>query len=172
MGHSFQLISILVQIFDSVVAIPLAARLHEGIVLSNRDKRTLLDKMLILLKSLFVKPLFYFVGDAYYCNKKMVNGLIKCGNNLVIRARTNAVAYEQPIDDGKIKRGRKRIYGKKIALKSLFDQLSGWTEDDSPVYGEKNTKIRYLVKDRLCHPVGKPSDSFWLNIQHAVAASS
>ncbi len=70
MGHSFQLISILVQIFDSVVAIPLAARLHKGIILPNRDKLTLLDKMLILLKSLFVKPLFYFVGDVYYCNKK------------------------------------------------------------------------------------------------------
>ena len=34
---------------NSVFAVPLAMRIHEGLVWSNRDQRTLLDKMLALL---------------------------------------------------------------------------------------------------------------------------
>jgi hypothetical protein len=42
-------------------------RIHEGLVWSNRDRRTLLDKMLALLNIAAVPDPFYFVGDAYYC---------------------------------------------------------------------------------------------------------
>ena len=38
-----------------------------GKVWSNRDKRTLLDKMLGLLDILAIKVPFYFVADAYEC---------------------------------------------------------------------------------------------------------
>src|SRR4029077_13363259 len=44
MGHSLQAVSLLVQAASSVFAVPLAARIHEGVVWSNRDRRTLLDK--------------------------------------------------------------------------------------------------------------------------------
>jgi hypothetical protein len=43
--------------------VPLAVRIHEGLVWSNRDKRTLLDKMLGLLDILAIKVPFYFWGD-------------------------------------------------------------------------------------------------------------
>ena len=49
MGHSLQAVSLLVQAAASVFAVPLAVRIHEGVVWSNRDRRTLLDKMLALL---------------------------------------------------------------------------------------------------------------------------
>src|SRR6202051_4124981 len=49
MGHSLQAVSMLVHAANSVLAVPLAVRIHEGLVWSNRDKRTLLDKMLGLL---------------------------------------------------------------------------------------------------------------------------
>ena len=49
MGHSLQAVSLLVQAAASVFAVPLAIRIHEGVVWSNRDRRTLLDKMLALL---------------------------------------------------------------------------------------------------------------------------
>ena len=45
-GHSLQAVSLLVQAASSVFAVPLAARIHEGVVWSNRDRRTLLDKMI------------------------------------------------------------------------------------------------------------------------------
>jgi len=44
MGHSFQAISLLVQgASGHVAAVPLTSRIHEGLVFSNRDSRTLLD---------------------------------------------------------------------------------------------------------------------------------
>ena len=49
MGHSFQAVSILAQAAQSIFAVPLAARIHEGVVETNRDKRTLMDKMVALL---------------------------------------------------------------------------------------------------------------------------
>src|ERR1700694_1289687 len=66
MGHSMQAVSVLVQAANSVLAVPLAMRIHEGLVWSNRDRRTLLDKMLSLIKVLALSEPFYFVGDAYY----------------------------------------------------------------------------------------------------------
>ena len=95
MGHSFQAVSLLCHSAKSVFAVPLAARIHEGIVLTNRDKSTLLDKMLLLLATLNIEESYYFVADAYYANGKTIKGLLKNGNHLVTRVRTNAVAYQQ-----------------------------------------------------------------------------
>ena len=49
MGHSFQAISLLVRSASGhIAAVPLAARIHEGLVWSNRDQRTLLDRLVAL----------------------------------------------------------------------------------------------------------------------------
>src|SRR5207249_8557152 len=93
MGHSLQAVGLLVHAAQSVFSVPLAARIHEGLVWSNRDKRTLLDKMLGLLDILAIKAPFYFVADAYYAAGKIVSGLIKQGHHLVTRVKSNAVAY-------------------------------------------------------------------------------
>ena len=46
MGHSFQAVSLLVRgRLGSVAAVPLTTRIHEGLIFSNRDQRSLLDKM-------------------------------------------------------------------------------------------------------------------------------
>ena len=55
MGHSMQAVGLLVHAAKSVFSVPLAVRIHEGLVWSNRDKRTLLDKMLGLLDILAIK---------------------------------------------------------------------------------------------------------------------
>ena len=57
MGHSMQAVSILVRAAQSVFAVPLAVRIHEGLVWSNRDRRTLLDKMISLLGIVSVNSL-------------------------------------------------------------------------------------------------------------------
>ena len=64
MGHSFQAVTLLVNAVQGALAVHLASRIHEGVVFSNRDKRTLLDKMIILLNSLGIRRQFYFVADA------------------------------------------------------------------------------------------------------------
>lgn len=155
MGHSFQAISILVKAANSVFAVPLSARIHEGVVLSNRSKMTLLDKMIDLINCVNVTVPFYFVADAYYASQKIIKGLLAKGNHLVTLVRSNAVAYypcKKKREPGK--RGRKKIYGKKVALKSLFNIKSAMLEGFSPVYAENNVIIQYRCIDLLWRPVG------------------
>lgn len=154
MGHSFQAVSILMQADLGVLAVPLAMRIHEGIVTTNRDRRTLLDKMITLLNMLGISSPYYFVADAYYANKKTVAGLLKNGNHLITRAKSNAVAYEKPLESERKQFGRKRIYGKKIKLKSLLKENQAFEIIDSPIYGEKNVNIQCQVHDLLWRPVG------------------
>ena len=155
MGHSFQAVSILCKAANTVFAVPLAARIHEGIVLSNRSKRTLLDKMISLLATLEMEGSYYFVADAYYANHKIVNGLLSDGHHLVSRVRSNAVAYTPYFHIGKKKKGRPRKYGDKIALKSLYNDESVMEEAPSPVYAEKDVTIRYSVHDLIWRSAGR-----------------
>jgi len=118
MGHSLQAVSLLVQAANSFFAVPLAVRIHEGVVWSNRDRRTLLDKMLALLGIVAIAEPCYFVADAYYAARKIVTGLLKENNHLVTRVKSNAVAYTAHQQRGPRKRGRPRVYGRKVKLKS------------------------------------------------------
>jgi DDE superfamily endonuclease len=156
MGHSLQAVSLLVYAAQSVFAVPLAARIHEGLVWTNRDKRTLLDKMLGLLGILTIGTPFYFVADAYYAAGKVVKGLLEQGHHLVSRVKSNAVAYA-PAEQkkGKRKRGAPKRYGKKIKLKSLLSDTRSMQEIASPVYGERNVILRYRVCDLLWRPAGR-----------------
>jgi len=155
MGHSLQAVSVLVHAAQSVFAVPVAVRIHEGLVWSNRDRRTLLDKMLILLGIVAIKEPFYFVADAYYAARKMVNGLLEQNNHLVTRVKSNAVAFAAHLPQGPRKRGRPRVYGTKVKLKSLLSDLQSMQAAASPVYGEHNVTIHYRVVDLLWRPVGR-----------------
>jgi hypothetical protein len=152
MGHSLQAVSILVQAAQTVFAVPLAMRIHEGIVWSNRDQRTLLDKMLALIGIVGIAEAFYFVGDAYYASGKIIKGLLEQNNHLVSRARSNAVAYRPFVARGPKRRGRPKIYDKKVSLKSLFRDKSGMQEMASPVYGETDVTLQYQLCDLLWRP--------------------
>src|SRR5437868_4966722 len=155
MGHSLQAVGLLVHAAQSVFSVPLAARIHEGLVWSNRDRRTLLDKMLRLLDILAITAPYYLVADAYYATGKMVSGLLKKGHHLVSRVKSNAVAYRPaPPKKGRNKRGRPKIYGKKIKLKSLLADTRSMQQVASPVYGERNVTLRYRVLDLLWRPAG------------------
>ena len=61
--------------------IPTDHEIHDGIILSNRDKRTLLDKMVAQLNVIDIKKPDYFVADAYDSDHKMVTGLLDKGNH-------------------------------------------------------------------------------------------
>jgi hypothetical protein len=93
MGHILQAVALLVYAASTRFAVPITMRIHEGLVWSNRDKRTLLDKMLDLLQIVAIPHPCYFVADAYYATRKVVKGLRKQGNHLVTRVKSNAVAY-------------------------------------------------------------------------------
>jgi hypothetical protein len=152
MGHSLQVVSVLVQAASSVFAVPLAMRIHEGLVWSNRDKRTLLDKMLLLMGALALASPYYFVADAYYAAGKIVTAMLRGGHHLISRAKSNATAYAAASRSGPRRRGRPRLYGKKIKLNTLFKDTVAFQEAPSPVYGEKKVSIRYRICDLMWRP--------------------
>lgn len=156
-GHSCQTVAVLLQAASSVFAVPLACQIHEGLRFSNRDHRTLFDKMMLLLSSLPLDQPFLFVADAYYATAKIVLGLLAGGNHLVTRVKSNAVAYAlPPSPDPRLppKRGRPKRYGHKILISSLLQQKDLFLPAISPIYGESNVTLRYRVADLLWRPVG------------------
>jgi hypothetical protein len=149
MGHSCQAVSIVVESGISAFAVPLAVRIHEGLIFSNRCKQKLTDKMLSLVQMIGIGLPFYFVADAYYACQTVALGLLKDGGHIVTRVRNNAVAYRSAKVPVKKCPGRPKVYGKKIKLKSLFKEQGKMTEVDSPVYGEKGVVIRYQSVDLI-----------------------
>jgi hypothetical protein len=111
--------------------------------------------MIALLAIIAIDVPFYFVADAYYASRKVAYGMLSQGNHLITRVRSNAVAYQQPVDKRARRRGRPRKYGDKVALRSLFHGEATMAEASSPVYGEKDVTIRYAAHDLLWRPVGK-----------------
>ena len=156
-GHSCQAVAVLTQALASVFALPLACRIHEGAVFSNRDQRTLLDKMILLLDSLGLKQQFYFVADAYYASGKIVRGLLAQENHLVTRVKSNSVAFfpaTPPPTNRPRPKGRPAKYGKKIKVAALLKDAGRLQEAPSPVYGEKDVILRFRAADLLWRPVG------------------
>jgi hypothetical protein len=149
-GHSYQAVALLAGVMPGIFAIPLISRIHDGLILSNRDHRTLLDKMVELLMSIAIQYPFYFVADAYYACKTIIHGVLENGNHLISRVKTNAVAYEPAKkQQHKGKRGRKKKYGQKIKLVTLFNNAGKMQQAPSPLHDEKGIVIRFLVKDLI-----------------------
>ena len=157
-GHSCQAIALLTQAASSILALPLVARIQEGVVFSNRDHRSLLDKMVLLLDSLGLQQSYYFVADAYYAAGKLVRGLLAHGNHLVTRVRRNSVAFFPAVPQPPIARaaGADRLikYGNKIQVASLLQDAARLQQAPSPVYGEQGVILRFRCADLLWRPVG------------------
>lgn len=157
MGHSFQAVSVLVRaVGGHIAAVPLVARIHEGLVWSNRDQRTLLDRMVSLFFSVadVSDRKAILVADAYYASRKVIRPLLQAGHHLVTRARLNTVAYlplEPPI---KRRAGRPKIYGEKVRLRDIAADRSLLSDSPSPIPGEAHVTIRFGCFDLLWRPVG------------------
>jgi len=153
-GHSCQAIALIVRAAHSFCAIPVASRIHEGVVFSNRHHRSILEKLIQLIESLCITLPYYLVADTYYAAAKIIHPLMQAGNHVITAVRSNAVAYAAPASSTVIRRGRPKIYGSKIKLRTLFKDLGAFDSALSPVYGEQNVMIRYRVLDLYWRPVG------------------
>jgi len=158
MGHSFQALGLLVcGAVGQFFCVPLVSRIHEGLVWSNRDKRTLLDKLVGLFLQIvaFLPQKTILIADAYYASKKVIQPLLQQGHHLVTRVRITTRAYHQAPPARKGKRGRPKFYGKKVLLRNYFGCLEDFVTAASPVYGEENVSIQYLCLDLLWRPIGQ-----------------
>ncbi|MHC4708223.1 MAG: transposase [Planctomycetota bacterium] len=157
-GHSFQVVGLLVQgALGQICSVPLASRIHEGVVFSNRDKRSLLDKLaaLFLTISPFLDGLVILVADAYYASRKVIRPLLKKGHHLLTRVRSNTVAYYLAPKPSKPGPGRPRFYGDKVRLRDFWAKKDCFVTAPSPVYGETKVMLSYYSVDLLWRPIGK-----------------
>ena len=161
-GHSCQVVGVIARAAKSFLAIPLAGRIHEGVVFTNRDHRSLLDKLILLIQSLGIELPFYLIADTYYAAANIIQPLLATGQHLVTAVRSNAVAYAAPPTPTSARRGRPRRYGQKIHLKAIFAQLDLFQSAPSPVYGENNVQLRYRVLDLTWRPVGRLVRFVWV----------
>ena len=153
-GHSCQAVGLIVRAATSFLAVPLSCRIHEGVVFTNRDRRSLLDKLVVLVNSLALTLPFYLVADAYYAAAKIIRPLLKTGQHLVASVRSNAVAYQPAPAPSCPRRGRPRIYGAKIHLRNLFQDSDAFVSAPSPVYGENDVRLLYRFVDLYWKPIG------------------
>ncbi|MGH7644505.1 MAG: transposase [Gemmatimonadales bacterium] len=157
-GHSFQCLALLTRTAAGhAAAVPLAARLGEGVVWSNRDRRTQLDRLVLLFLSVAapLEAAVVLVADAYYASGKVMLPLLAGGHHLVTRARKNAVAYDPAPRPPRRRRGRPRLYGRRVRLRELLAEAAAFTVVPSPVYGETDVLIAYRCVDLLWRPVGR-----------------
>jgi len=164
MGHSLQAVALLVRAAGLCWAVPVAARIHEGIVWSARDRRTLLDKLSTLVLGLHWSWPLIVVADAYYAAAKFARSLLGGGHHLVTRAHSNAVAYFPPSPRRRRhRRGRPRVYGPKTHLRDWFRYRKQFAKAPSPVYGETGVTLRYLSHDLLWRPLGQLVRFVWVS---------
>jgi hypothetical protein len=162
MGHSLQAVALLAQAAGVYLAVPVAARIHEGVVWSNRDRRTLLDKLGALLLGLAWDEPLTVVADAYYAAGKFARALLAYGHHLVTRVRSNGVAYLPPPPPKGQRRGRPALYGMKTRLRDWFSGKKKFLKAPSPVYGETGVVLRYYTFDLIWRPLGRLVRFVWV----------
>jgi hypothetical protein len=145
-------LSILAGWGGSLFAIPLIGRIHDGIIASNRDQKTLLDKCLGLIPAAAIVLPAYLVADAYYASGRFAKSLIQQGHHLITRVRSNAVAFELPPESSK-KRGRKKSFGTKIYLNSFWNHLQEFSAMPSPIPEESDIVVSIAHKDLIWKPL-------------------
>jgi hypothetical protein len=164
MGHSIQAIALLAEAAGVCMAVPVAARIHEGVCWSNRDRRTLLDKMAALIVGLQWSQPLIVVADAYYAAEKFVRALLSKGHHLISRVKITATAYFPAPRRRSKQRGRPKTYGKKIKLRKWFSlRKKKFIKAPSPVYGEKGVILRYYSFDLLWRKLGRMVRFVWVD---------
>lgn len=158
-GHNFGQVSALITNGEVTRSIPLMTELQASSTKSGGE--SLIVQMVTLAGkavSAMKKPAI-LVLDAYFCSgttweasDKIVD---KHGNHMleiVTRAKSNTVAYHEPRKLSKPRRGRPRLYGKKVKLFELFSERSAeFTPKTMTLYG-KSTKLQYLCVDLIWRP--------------------
>ncbi len=154
---------------------PLCAELHEGVgairplqgksdpVLNGRAKvsvTTLMATMAVDIvtamgkRCLLVLDAYFAVGPVFKILKDIVDSDGQRLVHMVTRAKSNAVAYDDP-PERTGRKGRPRKYGQKFKLKELFkSQADVFEQTTIELYGCCKT-VSFLCLDLIWKPVGE-----------------
>lgn len=173
-GHQFGMAGILAK-GKTMQCIPVDIELQDGIneierlretvpsISQTQDKtnkdNTSISKMIQMTanfvklksqKAIILLDAFFASGDAFNSIEKDDNDII-----LIMRGKSNTVAFENPEEPKKRGRGRPRKYGKKIQLREFFDKaIDTFTAVTINLYGKDET-VKYLCKDLIWKPIGR-----------------
>jgi hypothetical protein len=114
-----------------------------------------------LSKALEITTLFsiqtYVVLDAFFAvGPVFLKAMESQGQtHVVTRAKSNIVAYHEPKKVGRKKRGRPKMYGKKVRLHDMFGKKkNSFSKTKATIYSRMEG-IDYLVLDLIWKPVKK-----------------
>ena len=155
LGHCGPAVALLGQAAGGCRAGPLAGRSHEGIVFSNRGRRSLLDKLVGLLLALGGSAAFSLVAGASYASRKVALPRLGAGPHLITRLRSTASAFDAVAPSAPRRRGRPQRAGRKMKLRALFPQDAGFGSAPSPVDGERDVTVRSGSVDLRWRPLGQ-----------------
>lgn len=158
MGHSFQVIALLVEgLAGHCFAVPLLSRISEGVRFPDEVRQSLLDKLATWFVEItdITKAPALLVADAYYASRKIISPLLARGHHLISRLKTTSVAYLPPPEIHVKRKGRPQVYGQKVKLYNLFLSAEGFTSVHSPVYGEQKVLLQYRSVNLLWRPIGR-----------------
>ena len=162
-GHRYAHVSAVTSKETVFRSLPLMTELQE----SPREQKgkgnseSLVAQMIALVDEVarFINEPVIAALDAYFCSSVALESadktMMESGERrveIVTRAKTTTVAYEVPGMPKEKRRGQPRKYGNKIALYSLFSNMSKFKETTMVLYGKK-TRVRYLCLDLIWRPV-------------------
>lgn len=156
MGHSCQAIALLVGSSSRPEAVPVIARIHEGVEMPGEEELTQMDRFATMLAEILPSSTpFVMLADAYYACSKVGLAILRHGGTLICRLKRNAVAYKEPPPRTPGKRGRPKAYGEKIKLRQLAELDNGWLEVVSPYPSDKGQTIKVRHEDLVWKGTGK-----------------
>jgi len=150
-GHHWGCLSLLGQAAAKRFSLPLWAEIHPENSPDSRATRLVHVATAIGLrlgvKLFLVLDAFFAVGPVFLAAANSKGRL-----HVLTRGKKNVVAYMPPSPQRRQRRGRRRIYGKKLKLMKLFDTHSGdFSAAKMLVYQQKET-VRFLVLDLIWKP--------------------
>jgi hypothetical protein len=160
-GHMFGAIGILVGNVTKLLCVPLSIRIHDGDAQIKQWSGESEDSESHVVRTIrqacaavkILERKCILLLDRYYLSVPALMALLeeeaRAGKpllSMVIRAKRNPTAYEEPIRNG---RGRPRIKGEKVKIKDLFEsRIHMFTEAMVTLYG-KEELVRYYCCDLL-----------------------
>ena len=151
-GHHWGALALMMRAGKKFFAAPLWAEIHREHLHGSRATRIVAVAGEIVRE---MRSKAWLVLDAYFAVGPSFEAAAKFNDNvhIVTRAKKNVVAYMAPAQAKKPRRGRPRMYGKKIKLHKLFDkQRDKFTSATAVIYGKRET-VRCLSLALVWKPV-------------------
>ena len=145
-GHYFGCLSILLGSVDALFAVPIVLRIQDGLQQHKDQTITLVDRMAAMCVPLATTG-SYVVLDAYFAAGSLIATFRENQLHLISRVRINTVG-KHPLPPPPLKRGRGKppIWGKRIQLRTLFNDTSTFMSSKVKLYGKLVT-VSYRTID-------------------------